>query len=150
VQVGPNQSAKIGLLASTNSVATSAGSSTTGSYVRDVMRALATIGSLSSTRVNTNGFQALVQDTRTSLSGAIGAMATDVGVLGNTQSSLASTKTQLADTATVLAGQVSSAEDVDMAKTLSQLALLQTQMQASYQLIANMSSLSLAKFLPIG
>jgi flagellar hook-associated protein 3 FlgL len=150
VQVGPNQSAKIGLLASTNSVATSAGSSTTGSYVRDVMRALATIGSLSSTGVNTNGFQALVQDTRTSLSGAIGAMATDVGVLGNTQSSLASTKTQLADTATVLAGQVSSAEDVDMAKTLSQLALLQTQMQASYQLIANMSSLSLAKFLPIG
>jgi flagellar hook-associated protein 3 FlgL len=132
------------------SVAASGGSSTTGSYIRDTMRALATIGSLSSTQVSVPGFQALVQDTRTSLSGAIGAMATDVGVLGDTQASLAAIKIQLADTAIALTAQVSSAEDVDMAKTLSQLSLLQTQMQASYQLIASMSGLSLVKFLPVG
>ena len=37
-----------------------------------------------------------------------------------------------------------------MAATLSQLSLVQTQMQASYQLIAALSGLSLVKFLPVG
>jgi flagellar hook-associated protein 3 FlgL len=158
VQVGQNNTEKIALLASANalipdSVAPAAipggPSATTGSYMRDVLRALATIGSLSSSQVNTPGFQTLVQDTRVSMSGAISAMAQDVGVLGNTQSSLAATQSQLADIQTALTGQVSSAEDVDMAKTMSQLSLVQTQMQASYQLIATMSSLSLVKFLPV-
>jgi flagellar hook-associated protein 3 FlgL len=158
VQVGQNNTENIGLLASANalipdSVAPAAipggPSATTGSYMRDVLRALATIGSLSSSQVNTPGFPTLVQDTRVSMSGAISAMAQDVGVLGNTQSSLAATQSQLADTQTALTGQVSSAEDVDMAKTMSQLSLVQTQMQASYQLIATMSSLSLVKFLPV-
>ena len=116
--------------------------------MRDMLRALATIGSLSSAQVSTPGFQDLVQDTRISLSGAISAMAQDAGVLGNVQSSLTATQTQLSDTQTALTAQVSSAEDVDMASTLSQLSLVQTQMQASYQLIATMSGLSLVKFLP--
>jgi flagellar hook-associated protein 3 FlgL len=76
-------------------------------------------------------------------------MAQDAGALGNVQSSLTATQTRLADTQTALTAQVSSAEDVDMAKTLSQLSLVQTQMQASYQLIAGMSGLSLVKFLPV-
>ena len=149
VQVGQSHSVQIGLLASTNAAVTSTGSSTTGSYMRDLMRALATIGSLSSAQVNVAGFQDLVQDTRMSLNGAISAMANDAGVLGNVQKSLANTRTQLGDTATALTGQVSSAEDVDMAATLSRLSLVQTQLQGSYQLIAGMSGLSLVKFLPV-
>ncbi|HME28133.1 MAG TPA: flagellin [Acetobacteraceae bacterium] len=160
VQVGQNQTEPVGIPASANGLIpdsvrsgnTIAGGppSTTGSYMRDVLRALATIGSLSSSQVNDPGYQDLVQDTRVSLSGAVGAMAQDAGVLGNVQSSLTATQTRLADTQTVLTGQVSSAEDVDMAATLSQLSLVQTQMQASYQLIATLSGLSLAKFLPVG
>jgi flagellar hook-associated protein 3 FlgL len=159
VQVGQNDNEKIGLLASANglipdsplgSPAIPGGPPTsTGSYMRDVLRALATIGSLSSSQVSDSGFQALVQDTRVSMSGAITAMAQDAGVLGNVQSSLTATQSQLADTQTALTGQVSSVENVDMAKTMSQLSLVQTQMQASYQLIATMSSLSLVKFLPV-
>ena len=157
VQVGQNSTEKIGLLARNALIPASphgqpaipgGPATSTGSYMRDVLRALATIGSLSSSQVNTSGFQALVQDTRTSMSGAITAMAQDVGVLGNTQSSLTTTQSQLADTQTALTGQVTSAEDVDMAKTMSQLSP-QTQMQASYQLIATMSSLSLVRFLPV-
>jgi len=49
---------------------------------------------------------------------------------------------------TTLTKQVSGAQNTDMAATLSNLAQVQTQLQASYQLIAGMSSLSLAKFLP--
>jgi flagellar hook-associated protein 3 FlgL len=154
VQVGQNRTETAGLSASHNALIPqpapdNANFTTTGSYMRDVLRALATIGSLSSAQSGVSGFQDLAQNTRTSLSGAIGAMAQDAGALGNVQSSLTATQTRLADTQTALTAQVSSAEDVDMAKTLSQLSLVQTQMQASYQLIAGMSGLSLVKFLPV-
>ncbi len=149
VQVGQGQMVQIGLLASANSAATSTGSSTTGSYMRDLMRALATIGSMSSSQTSAAGFQGLVQDTSSSLQGVITAMAGDAGALGNTQAALTATQTQLADTSTALTTQVSGAQNVDMALTLSNLTLVQTQMQASYQVIAGMSALSLVKFLPV-
>ena len=49
---------EFGLLASANSAVTSPPPST-GSYMRDLMSALATIGSLSSSQVGASGFQAL-------------------------------------------------------------------------------------------
>ncbi len=160
VQVGQNQSEPVGIPASANGLipdSVSTGNaivggppSTTGSYMRDVLRALATIGSLSSSQANDPGFDDLMQDTRISLSQATSAMAQDAGVLGNVQSSLTATQTRLADTQTALTGQVSAAEDVDMAATLSKLSLVQTQMQASYQLIATLGGMSLVKFLPVG
>ena len=160
VQVGQTHQETTGIPASANGLiptsppgaTTIAGGpvSSTGSYMRDVLRALATIGSLTSSQANVQGFQQLVQDTRISMIGAISALNEDSGVLGNVQSSINTTQTQLSDTQTALATQVSSAEDVDMASTLSQISLVQTQMQASYQLISGMSGLSLVKFLPTG
>ena len=96
------------------------------------------------------GFAALVKDTGTSLSGAIGAMATETGALGNIQSSLQTQKTEASDASTALTTQVSSVEDVDMTKTLSDLSEVQTQLSASYKLISEISSLSLVNFLPAG
>jgi flagellar hook-associated protein 3 FlgL len=150
VQTGESQSSQIGLLASANTAIASTGASTTGSYMRDLMRSLATLGSLSSAQVNLPGFAGLVQDTRTSLNGAIGAMAGDAGVLGNRQAALTATQAGLAATQTVLTTQVGAAQDVNMAKTLSDLSAAQTQLQASYQVIAAVSGLSLAKLLPAG
>ena len=147
VETGEAQRTPVGLLASANSFAASTGPSTTGSYMRDVLRALATVGSLSSSQVGAGGFQNLVQDTRTSLNDAISAMGGDMGVLGNTQAQLATTKTELGDTMTALTSQVSSAENVDMATTLSRITQTQTQLQASYQLIAGESGLSLVKYI---
>lgn len=148
VQVGANRMQAVGLLASANTTATSTGSSTTGSAMRDLMRALATIGSLSLTQVNAAGFGDLIQDTRTSLGGAITALATDAGALGNVQSGLTATASQLGSVGTALTTQVSGAEDADMATTLSNLSQVQTQLQASYQLIAGLGGLSLVKYLP--
>ncbi len=160
VQVGQNHQETTGIPASANGLIptsppgaiTVVGGpvSSTGSYMRDVLRALATIGSLTSSQANVQGFQQLVQDTRVSMIGAISALNEDSGVLGNVQSSINTTQTQLSDTQTALTTQVSSAEDVDMASTLSQISLVQTQMQASYQLIVGMSGMSLVKFLPTG
>ena len=148
VPVGDGQSERIGLLASANASVASAGSSTTGSYMRDVMRALATVGSLGSGQLSAgSAFSSLVADTRTSLGGAITAMGEDVGAMGDSETRLGTIKTQLGDMQTALKTQISNAEDVDMASTLSQLALVQTQMQASYQMIASLGGLSLVKFL---
>jgi len=151
VQVGPNSTVHTGLLASANAVAASAGTATgtsTGSYMRDLMRALATIGSMSSSQASDANFSSLVQDTRTSLNGVVSAMATDAGALGDRQTALTATQTQLSHTATALTTQVSAVQNVDMALTLSELTQTQTQLQASYQLISGENGLSLAKFLP--
>lgn len=150
VSIGGNRTRSIGLLASANAEVVSGGASTTGSYIRDLMRSLATVASLTDGQTNDPNFAALVEDTRTSLSNAITAMSADIGVLGEQQSSLIATKTTLSDTETALTAQLSSAKDVDMTATLSSLTATQTQLQASYQLIQTANSMSLVKFLPSG
>jgi flagellar hook-associated protein 3 FlgL len=118
--------------------------------MRDLMRALATVGSLTSGQASDPNFAALISDTQTSVTGAITAMSTDVGILGQQQSNLTTLSTTLSDTTTVLSSQLASAQEVDMAATLSNLSLTQTQLQESYQLIAAANGMSLAKFLPAG
>jgi flagellar hook-associated protein 3 FlgL len=147
VSTGDGQSQTIGLLASGNTSVVSTGPSTTGSYIRDLMRALATVGSLTSGQASDPNFAALISDTQTSVTNAITAMSTDAGILGEKQSSLTTLSTSLSDTETVLMGQLSSVQEVDMAATLSNLSLTQTQLQESYQLISAANGMSLAKFL---
>jgi flagellar hook-associated protein 3 FlgL len=148
VATGVGQSQSLGLLAGGNIGPVSTGTSTTGSYMLDLMRALATVGSLSSSQANDPNYAPLIADTQTSVTGLITSMSTDVGILGEQQSSLTTLSTTLSDTRTALTGQLSSAQDVDMASTLSNLSLMETQLQESYQLIAAATGLSLAKFLP--
>lgn len=135
------------MLASRNGDVASTGTSTTGSYMRDILRGLATVAAFTTATGNAGGFQALVQDTRTSLNAAISSLNADAGVLGDRQTSLTTTATTLDDTATALTAQVSNVEDVDLGKTASELSLVQTQLQASYKLIAGLGDLSLVKFL---
>ncbi len=148
VATGDGQSQTLGLLAGANIGPISTGTSTTGSYMLDLMRALATVGSLSSAQVSDPNFAPLISDTQTSLNGAITAMNTDVGILSEQQANLTNLSTTLNDTQTALTGQLSTATNVDMAETLSNLSLMQTQLQESYQMISADSALSLVKFLP--
>ena len=147
VQIGENEFVQAGVLANKNTLATSSGSSTTGSYMTDVLRSLATLASLSSSQVGQPGFSSLVTDTTQSLSGAMSAMNAEVGVFGSIQSNLSTTATQLSNTQDALTVQLSSATDVNMATTLSNLTQTQTQLQASYQVIAAAKSLTLANYL---
>ena len=142
VEVGEGQRVQVGLLANRNTLTPSA-APTTGSYLRDVLRALATL----TTATAGPGLQALAADTRTRLESAIDAMGIEAGALGDVQSSLSARKAQLTETVTALGNQVSNAEDVDLAATLTRVSLLQTQLQASYRLIAGAKDLSLARFL---
>ena len=147
VRAGPGAATPTGVLASTNGDVVSTGSSTTGSYVRDIIRALATIGALSGSQASTPGLLGLVTDTHTSLGDAISSLNTDAGVMGNRQASLTSTQQNLGDAEVALKSQVSNVQDVDMAATLSRLTATQTQLQASYQLLGALRSLSLASVL---
>lgn len=147
VQIGPAEFVQTGVLANKNTLATSSGPSTTGSYMTDILRSLATLASLNSSQVNLSGFSSLVQDTSQSLHGAISTLNDEAGALGNIQSSLAAKGTELGHMQTALQGQLSSATDVDMAATLTSLTQTQTQLQASYQVIASTKTLSLANYL---
>ena len=147
LQLGVGAPVQVGVVANANTLTTSTGASTTGSYMRDIMRGLATLSNLSSTQANDPGFVGLVQDTRTSLSGAITAIGSESGALGNIQSSLTAVQTQAGETNTALTAQVSSVEDVDMAKTISSLSQVQTQLSASYKLISEISKMSLVDYL---
>jgi len=147
VETGDGMHTQTGLLANKNTLARSFGTSTTGSYARDLLRSLATLGALTSSQVGAPGFTALVADTRASLSSVVDAVGAESGALGNQQAQLATVGTQLGDTATALKIQISNVQDVDLAKTLSDLSVAQTQLQASYQLIAGMKSLSLTNYI---
>lgn len=137
----------VGLLANANTLAVSTGTSTTGSYTRDILRGLATLAGLSSSQVSAAGFLPLVQDTGACLSGAISAIGQEAGELGNIQSALSSAQAQQADVATVLTKQVSDVRDVNTAQAISQLTQVQTELSASYKLISEVSSLSLLQYL---
>jgi flagellin-like hook-associated protein FlgL len=147
---GPGQQTPIGIVASANADVVSTGSVTTGSYTRDIMWALATLGSLSSSQASDAGFSTVVSSVFTSLGNAITALNQDAGVMGDRQAALQTQAAGFADTATALQTQIGNTEDVDMATTLSELTQTQTRLQASYQLISGLGALSLAKFLPAG
>jgi flagellar hook-associated protein 3 FlgL len=150
VDLGGGQFVQTGVLADQNTDAVSAGVGTTstGSYIRDLLRGLATIGSLSSTQANDPNFQPLLQDTLTSVQNATTALNTDIAGLGARQDRLTDATNDLTDTATVLKTQLSNVQDADLASVATELSAAQTQLQSSYQVIAALSQLSLAKFLP--
>lgn len=138
----------VGLLAGQNTlIPASTGASTTGSYMRDLMRSLATIGSLSGASTTTAGYAAVIADTQQSLQGAVAGLASDSGALGAMQDRLKTAKTQLGEVSTALKTQLGTVQQVDMAATISNLQQVQTQLTASYKLISEVKGLSLANYI---
>jgi flagellin-like hook-associated protein FlgL len=148
VPVEDGVSVPVGVVAGQNAAGPQTGPTTTGSYVRDLLRALATIGTFTtaSPALGQN-FTDLVADTRTSLQGAMTAITGDLAGLGTTKSQLTSYQTLAAAQQTALTGQVSTVENVDAAATISALTQAQTQLTESYKLISMTQSLSLVAYL---
>ena len=142
VEVGNNQWVNVGVLANANTLATST-PPTTGSYMRDIMKSLAELSQLPSDADPTTA----VSDARARLSSGISALSTEAGALGDIQSSLTDRQTQLGAVNTALTKQLSSVQDVDAAAAITKASALQTQLQASYEIIAKSQSLTLASFL---
>lgn len=142
IQVGTGQSVQVGVLANSNTLTTSA-APTTGSYMRDTLTALAKLAGLGSSSTVAND----VATARSYLSNSISAMANETGSLGNIQSSLTQRQTTLRSISAALTKQLSSAQEVDIAAAITKAAALKTQLQASYQIIADSRSLSLTNYL---
>jgi flagellar hook-associated protein 3 FlgL len=150
VDVGNGVQVALAPLANTNSNATSTGVGTTstGSYTRDILLGLASLATLGGVSPSDPNFLPFVQSTVTTFQGAVTAANADIGALGDRQAQLTTAQTNLSDTATAVKTQLSSLQDADLPQVAAQLASVQTQLQASYQVIAALSQLSLAKFLP--
>jgi flagellar hook-associated protein 3 FlgL len=149
VTVGVGMTTPVGIVAGQNAYVTQTGAGTTGSYVRDLIRSLATISAMSSGQMTLSpGFSALVGDTLTNLQNEVTAINNENAGIGAAQQTLASDQTNLTDAQTALTTQVSGAENVDAASTAAALAQAQTQLQISYKLIASTESMSLVSFLP--
>eukprot|EP01037_Dinobryon_pediforme_P009700 gene9700-9764_t len=145
VTVGFGVSAQVGIVAGSNAFAIQTGASTTGSYVRDLVRSLATIASLNSSQASFGGaFSSLVDDTRNSLGKQIIALTQENAGLGVSSQILASNQASIVDTQQVLIKQISGVEEVDAASTAAALSETQTQLQMSYKIIASMQNLSLS------
>ena len=147
--LGNGQTADLAVLADHNTDAVSAntGITSTGSYIRDVFMALSTIGALGSANVTDPQVQALIGTVHTTLSGADDALNTDIGGLGARQASIAEAQAELTGTATALTTQLDSVQDTDPATVATKLLAANTQLQASYKIIADLAQLSLVKYL---
>ncbi len=150
VSLGNAATLPLGVLADQNSDAVSAGTGTTstGSYMRDILRGLATIGALTTAQQTAPGFNALLQDTATSLTGAATALNIDIGALGARQVMATAAKADISNVSVALQTQLTNIQEVDLPLVATQLSQAQTRLQASYQVIAQLSQLSLAKYLP--
>lgn len=148
MSVGFGNVSTVGIVAGHNSYAVQAGAPTTNSYIKDLLRSLATISSLNAGQAALgSNFSALVTDTRTSLNNQIAAISTESAGLGNSKKFLETNQTTLSDMQSVMTQQISVVENVDAAATASALTQAQMQLQVSYKLISSMQDLSLVHYL---
>lgn len=149
ITLANGQQVTTGIAANSNGFVTSpgVGTTSTGSYMRDILAGLASIASLTPAQIGGTGFQSFLQSTQTSLRNANDSLNQDAGVLGNTQTQLASQASNLGTAVTALTNQVSNADSADAAATITQISSVQTALESSYQLIAGMKTLNLAYYL---
>jgi flagellar hook-associated protein 3 FlgL len=149
VAVGGGQTINLAPLANANANATSTGvgSTSTGSYTRDILLSLARLGSLTPAQADDPNFLPFVQSTVTTLQGAVGAISTDIGALGSRQDQVTAAQAELSATDTALQTQLGNVQDADLTQVSAQLSQAQTQLQASYQVIASLAQLTLAKYI---
>ena len=115
--------------------------------LRQMMTSLAAIGSLSGTQGSAAGYSTFVQGLATQLGGASTGLTGEMGTLGEQQDALSATGTAIASSQISLKSQLSGVEDADVASLATTQSLLQTQLETSYKLIANMQNLSLVSYL---
>ena len=137
---------ELDLRANENAAAVS-GPGGTGSFVRDILRGLAVLASVGTATAEKADFPGLLRDVADGLRSAGRTLGDERAAIGVAERRLERAADDHADTRLLLEKQLSDVEDVDMAETLSRLQLTRTQLEGSYQIVAAMRDLSLAKLL---
>jgi flagellin-like hook-associated protein FlgL len=147
VPAADGERVEYGVLANRNAAATSEGE-TTGSWARDILRALAGFAALDPAQAQLGAdFTDFVATLREGMRSAIDALGEERGALGAVEQRLETTARRHAEVNVALTGQVAAIEEVDMAETISRLQATQTQLEASYRAISITSGLTLTRFL---
>ena len=142
-----NDRVEYGIKANRNATVKSTGE-TTDSWARDLLRGLASIAGLTPEKAQLgNDYTTLVTTIRNGLKSSVDALALERGSLGLTEDRLQSMASRHESVSISLKLQLSSLEEVDMAKTITSFQTTQTQLEASYRAIAMAQQLSLTRFL---
>jgi flagellar hook-associated protein 3 FlgL len=149
VDLGDGQRVQVGMLANQNTNAMSAGTGTTstGSYMRDILMGLATLSGLNGADPAQTNVQSMLSNVQTVLSNAGNALNVDIGGLGARQNTITSAQTELSNLSTAVTTQLGNLQDADAASVATQLAQAQAQLQSSFSVISQMQSLTLSKYL---
>lgn len=142
--VGPGTTVTVGMVATEGTAATS---DSTGSPVRDLLRNLMVVASLGSADMSSSSVSSLISSLQTSTSGIASDLTTKEASLGISQDNLTSQSSLLTSMSTVLSTQLDNAKGVDWAELSVQTSQIQEQLQASYSLIADMKSMTLASYI---
>src|ERR1700710_715274 len=148
VQIGPSESVTLDLPANRNVGAVSDPSiNGTGSAISDIVRSLAVMANSTTAMANNPDFKTLMQNAATTLSSAGATLAQESGQIGQTQNAMTAATAAHASMQTLLTSQLTDLTNVDMATTISHLQAVNSQLQASYKVLGEVSSLNLASFL---
>jgi flagellar hook-associated protein 3 FlgL len=146
---GDGTSVQVGVLADQNSNAISAGTGTTstGSYIRDIFLGLSALGALSGDNPGDPQVQSLLTGLHTTLSNADDALNTDIGALGVRQDTVDSAQSELKNVSVALTTSLGNAQDADETAVATELSTAQTQLQASYSIVSALHTLTLVTYL---
>ncbi|MFT8655687.1 MAG: flagellin [Acetobacter papayae] len=137
----------VGVVATQASTTSSESSTSTGSPIRDLIRDLMVVSSMSGMSSETSGYTDLVTELNTSLTTTIGQLTDMEAQVGVEQSNLTSRATMLTSVTTMLTDQLGDARDADLAVAATTATTLKTQLSASYSLVADMKGMTLASYL---
>lgn len=151
IQIADSEKVSLDLPANRNARATSDPSiNGTGSAMNDVLRSLSVIANSTGAMASNPDFRALMKDASSTLTSAATTLTAEAGQIGLTQGTLTTVAASHASLKSALTTQLGGLTDVDMAKTISKLQAVGTQMQASYNVLSIARSLNLASYLQGG
>ncbi|MFT8807861.1 flagellin [Gluconobacter sp.] len=142
VVVGQSETVSIGMVATQGATSTS-----TASPIRDLMRNLMVVASLGSASTSTSDYANLISGLQGSMDTVTSGLGDMSGLLGVQQNSLTTQTSMLTQMSAALTTQLGQVKDADLAKVSTQVTDTNNQLQASYSLIADMKSMTLASYL---
>ena len=147
VAVGAATVVTLGIGATASVPGSQPSATSTGSPIRDLVAVLSAVANLPSSGVDADTLTSFA----TALGGVAGGAATGItamsAALGTTQDLLGTIGASYDGASTALTAQIGTLTSVDAASVATSLSATNTALQASYQLIADLKSLSLANYL---
>lgn len=117
---------------------------------KDLLQGLATIALMPTpdgVNITDAQYTAAIQGAASTLSQGVGQLNQLISSNGSNQALVENTNTQHATTLTMVQEQINTIEQTDLAEAASQLAQLSTQLQATYEMTAQLNQLSLINYL---